>query len=120
VTFRIGSSDQSLPITRDRSASKGGYAIRLERAEVEMTYSREDERTMIIEHTSVPDALRGRHVGDVLVRRSVEDARAEGRKIIPLCPFAKGQISRHPEWLDVLAHRPLTTAEDVLKRDEKG
>jgi hypothetical protein len=60
VTSQTGSSDESLPITRDESASKGRYAIRLEDAEAEMTYSREDERTMIIEHTSVPDVLRGR------------------------------------------------------------
>jgi predicted GNAT family acetyltransferase len=26
-----------------------------------------------------------------------------GVKIIPLCPFAKAQIGKHPEWQDVLA-----------------
>jgi predicted GNAT family acetyltransferase len=72
VTSRIGSSDQNLSITRDGSASTGGYAIRLEGAEVEMTCSREDERTMIIDHTSVPDALRGRCPGEVLVHRGVQ------------------------------------------------
>jgi predicted GNAT family acetyltransferase len=36
------------------------------------------------------------------VQRGVEDARAEGRKIIALCPFAKALISRHSEWQDVL------------------
>ncbi|TIW42998.1 MAG: N-acetyltransferase, partial [Mesorhizobium sp.] len=32
----------------------------------------------------------------------VEDARAAGKKIIPLCPFANAQFRRHPEWADVL------------------
>lgn len=32
----------------------------------------------------------------------LENARREGFKILPLCPFAKGQFERHPEWRDVL------------------
>lgn len=59
---------------------------------------------IIIDHTEVPDAMRGRSVGQALVRRAVEDARAEGRAIIPLCPFAKAQIERHADWQDVLKH----------------
>ncbi|WP_371823374.1 GNAT family N-acetyltransferase [Paracoccus sp. Z118] len=41
-------------------------------------------------------------MGQALVRRAVEDARAGGRSIVPLCPFAKAQFQRHPEWHDVL------------------
>lgn len=67
-----------------------------------MTYSRAGVGLIIIDHTEVPEALRGRPVGEARVRRSVEDARAEGRLILPLCPFAKAQIARHPEWQDVL------------------
>jgi len=44
-------------------------------------------------------------VGEALVLRGVEDARAEGRKIVPLCPFAKAQIDRYPEWQDVLQRK---------------
>ena len=50
----------------------------------------------------VPDALRGRSVGQALVKKAVEDARAEGKQILPLCPFAKAQIAKHAEWQDVL------------------
>jgi uncharacterized protein len=46
--------------------------------------------------------LGGRSVGQALVGRAVEDARAEGRTVVPLCPFAKAQIARHVEWQDVL------------------
>ena len=101
---QTGSSDESLPISRDEGASKGRYTVQVEGVEAEMTYSRAGERLVIIDHTGVPDALRSRHIGEALVQRGVEDARAEGRKIIPLCPFAKALISRHPEWQDILAH----------------
>lgn len=47
--------------------------------------------------------LRGQKVGEALVKRIVEFAREEGKMIIPLCPFAKGQMERHEEYHDVLA-----------------
>ncbi len=102
VTEMAAQNPQDFPIEREEGPSKGRYVLRLDGAEAEMTYSRAGESTLIIDHTSVPDALRGRSVGQALVRRAVEDARAEGRTIVPLCPFAKAQITRHPEWQDVL------------------
>ena len=93
---------ESFAIERDEGPTKGRYVLLLDGLEAEMTYSRAGERLLIIDHTGVPDALRGRGVGEALVRRGVEDARAEGRLILPLCPFAKAQIQRHPEWQDVL------------------
>ncbi len=93
---------ETFAIVRDEGPTKGRYVLRLNGWEGEMTYSRAGERLLIIDHTGVPDALRGRGVGEALVRRGVEDARAEGRLILPLCPFAKAQIERHPEWQDVL------------------
>jgi uncharacterized protein len=95
-------SPDDLPIERDEGPSKGRYVVRLDGTEAEMTYSRAGETMIIIDHTDVPDAMRGRSVEQALVRRAIEDARAEGRSIVPLCPFAKAQIARHPEWQDVL------------------
>ncbi len=93
-------------VTREENASKGRYGARLDGVEAEMTYSLAGGHTMIIDHTGVPDALRGRGVGQALVRRAVEDARREKRRIVPLCPFAKAQIARHAEWQDVLERSP--------------
>ncbi|WP_299365075.1 GNAT family N-acetyltransferase [uncultured Paracoccus sp.] len=96
------SNPQDLQIERQEGETKGRYVVRLDGAHAEMTWSRAGETMIIIDHTEVPDAMRGRSVGQALVRRAVEDARAEGRSILPLCPFAKAQFSRHPEWQDVL------------------
>jgi uncharacterized protein len=96
------SPEGDITIAREDGPSKGRYFARLNGAEAEMTYSRAGQSIIIIDHTSVPDSLRGRGVGVALVRRGVGDARAERRLVIPLCPFAKAQINRHPEWQDVL------------------
>jgi predicted GNAT family acetyltransferase len=89
-------------VEREDGASKGRYRLVVAGVEAEMTYSRAGDGLIIIDHTDVPAALRGRKVGERLVRQAVEDARREKVAIIPLCPFAKAQFDRHPEWQDVL------------------
>ena len=93
---------EAFDIRREEGESKGRYVLRLDGHEAVMTYSRLGAASIIIDHTEVPEALKGRGAGRALVQRGVEDARAEGRKIVPLCPFAKTQIARHPDWQDVL------------------
>lgn len=89
-------------ITREETESKGRYALTLDGHTAELTYSRLGSAAIILDHTGVPDALRGRGAGQALVARAVADARNEGIKIVPLCPFAKAQIARHDDWQDVL------------------
>ncbi|HRO11324.1 GNAT family N-acetyltransferase [Amaricoccus sp.] len=92
-------------IEREDKGSKGRYVYRANGAEAEVTFSRAGEGLVIIDHTGVPDAFRGQGVGQALVTRAVADFRAEGRKVLPLCPFAAAQFRRHPEWADLLQER---------------
>ena len=92
----------ALVIEREEGPSKGRYVVRLDRSEAQMTYSRAGAGLIIIDHTEVPQALRGRGIGEAMVARGVADARREGKKVVPLCPYARAQIMKHPEWQDVL------------------
>lgn len=90
-------------IKREDNGSKGRFFMRLDTGEeAEMTYTYVGNTQVIIDHTGVPDAFRGKGAGVALVSRAVEEFRAAGRKVIPLCPFAAAQFRRHPEWADVL------------------
>lgn len=90
-------------IELEQTASKGRYFIRQERSDdAELTFSKAGTKLMIIDHTEVPDSFRGEGIGLALVTRAVEDARANGVKVIPLCPFAASQFRRLAEWSDVL------------------
>ena len=89
-------------VNREDGETGGRYVAVVDGHEAEMTYSKAGATRLIIDHTGVPDALRGRGVGLALVKRAVEDAREAGIKIIPLCPYAKAQIDKRPEWQDVL------------------
>lgn len=96
-------TEQLAAIELEERGSKGRYVIRAPNGdEAEMTFTRIGDHQLIIDHTEVPDSFRGQGAGLRLVTRAVEDARAAGKKIIPLCPFAAAQFRRHPEWADVL------------------
>ena len=70
--------------------------------EVTSTFSRVNQSLVIADHTYVPESMRGTGMGKALVHRLIEDARKDGFKIIPLCPFVKAQYARNPEWSDVM------------------
>lgn len=92
-----------IEIIREDNETKGRYIARIPgKPDAEMTFSKAGTSRIIIDHTGVPDALRGMGVGKALVERAVMDARKAGIKILPLCPFAKATIERTPEWQDVL------------------
>jgi predicted GNAT family acetyltransferase len=62
-----------------------------------------EDGTIVFHHTIVPEALEGRGIGSALVMGALADVRARGLKVVPLCPFVRGWIERHPEARDLLA-----------------
>lgn len=93
-----------ITITLEDGETKGRYLARVAGVAdpADLTFSRAGAGRIIVDHTGVPDSLRGRGVGAALAARVVADARAEGVQIIALCPFFKAQAGRHPEWADVV------------------
>lgn len=97
-------AETEFDIEREDSGSKGRYFVRIDGndEEAELTFSRASETLVIVDHTGVPDSLRGKGLGKALAERVVADARAEGFKIVPLCPFFKAIAQRHEDWQDVV------------------
>lgn len=73
----------------------------------EITYHPRDDRTLVIDHTYVSDALRGQGVGGILVHKVAELARKENKRIIPLCSYARRVMIQNPDYQDVLAEEEL-------------
>ena len=68
---------------------------------------------MIFTHTEVEDRFEGQGVGSALARFALDDVRAAGtRKVLPLCPFIKGWIEKHPDYADLVYGAPTSTATD--------
>jgi uncharacterized protein len=59
-------------------------------------------KTMMLTHTGVPQALRGRGIAALLVQAALGHARAKQLKVRPDCSYAEVYMQRHPETLDLL------------------
>ncbi len=60
------------------------------------------ERIVMI-HTEVDERLEGQGLGGRLVSGALDDVRARGLQVTPLCPFVAAYIREHPEYADLVA-----------------
>ena len=65
----------------------------------ELLYRRRGDRFVIV-HTDVPPELEGRSLGGALVRAAIDRAVSEDLTVVPLCPFARLWLERHPDVAD--------------------
>ena len=45
----------------------------------------------------MPEQLEGHGIGGALVTAAIDRAARDGMTVVPLCPFARGWLERHPE-----------------------
>lgn len=79
----------------------GFYARHDGRVIGEITFVRVGIDKLIIDHTEVAEHFRGANIGLNLVRQVSNLARAQHRKIIALCPFARAMFNKFAEFDDV-------------------
>ena len=53
--------------------------------------------SVILAHTEVAANHEGEGLGGIVVRESLDAVAADGKTVIPTCPFAAAYIKRHPE-----------------------
>ncbi|MEI9892106.1 MAG: GNAT family N-acetyltransferase [Caulobacteraceae bacterium] len=63
-------------------------------------YRRQPGR-LVITYVEAPPELRGTGAAGRLMQGVIEAARAEEVKVLPLCPYARAWMQRHPEHKDL-------------------
>jgi len=53
-------------------------------------------------HTEIDTAYEGLGLGGALARFALDDARRRGLAVHPDCPFIRGWIARHPDYVDLV------------------
>ena len=93
-----------IKIRREDTPTKGRFVATIEgvEGEGELTFSKVNPTLIIADHTLAPDTMRGMGVAKALVENLISVARAEGFRIVPLCPYVRAQAEKHPEWADVI------------------
>jgi uncharacterized protein len=64
---------------------------------------REHDGAVMIVHGEVDRAHRGRGLGSILARQTLDALRERGEKVIPSCPFFAQYVADHPEYNDLVA-----------------
>lgn len=80
--------------TDNREQSR--FEIRIGDAVAFLTYRRRADRLVLV-HTEVPEELGGHGIGGALTQAATAKAAAEGLTVVPLCPFARSWLERHPD-----------------------
>ena len=80
------------------------FEVRIEGKLCKLDYL-QDSGTFVITHVGVDPQFRGQGVAGKIVQASLEFARAESLRVIPMCSYAAAYIHRHPEYADLMTKR---------------
>ncbi|MEV4458255.1 GNAT family N-acetyltransferase [Microbispora sp. NPDC049633] len=58
--------------------------------------------SMVFTHTEVRGEFGGRGLGGMLVGAALDEARAAGLRVVPLCSFVAWYIEKHPEYRELV------------------
>ncbi|HET8658011.1 MAG TPA: GNAT family N-acetyltransferase [Micromonosporaceae bacterium] len=60
-------------------------------------------------HVEVDEAYEGQGIGSAIARAALDDIRAQGAQVVPVCPFVASYVRRHPAYSDLVADRARDT-----------
>lgn len=105
---------ERIEVRNDRQAKR--YVAHLD-GEMALLDYQFKEPVMIFTHIEVPPAMRGRGVGGAVARHALDEARSNGHRIVPLCPFVASYVRRHREYADLVPERYAYLVEELPGRD---
>lgn len=53
-------------------------------------------------HTEVDDRFSGQGLASKLVRAALDEARSRELRVLPFCPYVRGWIAKHSDYLDLV------------------
>lgn len=57
---------------------------------------------IMLPHTEISPAHEGEGLGSQLAKYALDDVQAQGKMVIPMCPFIAGYIRKHPEYVELI------------------
>jgi predicted GNAT family acetyltransferase len=98
---RVSDVSDQVVVTRNEDESRWEARIGGQLAGF-AAYQLTDE-LVVFTHTEVDPAFEGSGVGSALARQALDEVADEGtRKVMPLCPFIKAWIGRHPDYVHLV------------------
>src|SRR3954468_14507547 len=93
-------SQPAIEVSDDREAER--YVIAVEGEPAGFAQYRDRGRALAFVHTEIDDRFEGQGLGGRLVSAALDDVRSRDLAVLPYCPFVRGYIARHREYLDLV------------------
>ncbi|MZD09788.1 GNAT family N-acetyltransferase [Streptomyces sp. SID5785] len=88
------------PVVR-RVDARHRYTVEVDGEPAGFTAYRDRDDRRVFFHTEIDDAFAGRGLAAVLVREALDDVRAAGLRIVPVCPYVAKFLKKHEEYADI-------------------
>ena len=89
-------------LTVVRNESEHRYEARLDGVVVGFSKYRLRPGQVVFTHTEIDSAYEGQGFGGQLAKAALDDVRARGEQVVPICPFIRAYIDKHPEYADLV------------------
>ncbi len=83
------------------SAQEGKYTIAVEGETVGFADFADRDGERIFYHTVIEPAFGGRGLATILIEHALDAARADGKRVVPVCSMVATVIDKHPEYADL-------------------
>jgi uncharacterized protein len=83
------------------STAEGKYTIAVDGETAGLAAVADRGNQRVFYHTEVDERFGGRGLANILVGESLEATRAEGKRVVAVCPMVAAFIKKHPEFRDL-------------------
>ncbi len=83
------------------SPADGKYTIAVDGENVGLVAFADRDNQRVFYHTEVDEQFGGRGLASIGIKEALEATRAEGKRVVPVCPTVADFIKKHPEFNDV-------------------
>lgn len=79
---------------------EGAFTIDVDGTRAGLTAYRDvpDTAERIFYHTEIGDEFGGQGLASTLVKQALDESIAAGKTIVPVCPYVKGWVGKHPDY----------------------
>lgn len=92
-------SQQDVSVTNATQRSRYEITVGDTRAGLAQYLDRNDQR--IFFHTEIDESFAGRGLASTLISEALTDTRAEGLRIVAVCPFVAKYLGKHHDFDDI-------------------
>ena len=88
------------PVTVTKESDK--FTIAVDGNPAGLTAYADQDNQRVFPHTEVDDAFEGRGLATIVIGEALAQTKAEGLRIVPMCPTVAAYVEKHPEYADIV------------------